>query len=46
MHEFVFKLSKVKDTLFTETARRIGEERHAFMVRFFRRLEQEVAGEL
>ena len=46
VHEYVFKLSRLKGTLFTETARRIGEERHAYMVGFFRRLEQEVAGEL
>ena len=46
VHEFVFKLSRLRGTLFTETARRIGEERHAYMVGFFQRLEQEVAGEL
>lgn len=46
VHEYVFKLARLKGTLFTETARRIGEERHAYMAGFFRRLEQEVAGEL
>jgi len=46
VHEFVFKLAKLKGTLFTETARRIAEERHAYMVGFFDRLEREVAGEL
>ena len=45
-HEFVFKLSKLHDTLFTETARRIGEERHVYMVAFFDRLRQELEGVL
>ena len=46
VHEFVFKLSRLRDTLFTETARRIGQERHAYMVDFFDRLGREVEGEL
>lgn len=45
-HEFAFKLSRLRDTLFTRTARRIGEERHAYMVEFFGRLAQEVGGRL
>ncbi len=45
MKEFAVKLSKVKSTLFTETARAIAEERHTFMVEFFRRMAAEVAGE-
>jgi uncharacterized protein len=44
--EFVVKLSKVRDRLFTTTARQIAEQRHAFMVEFFTRLEREVRGEL
>lgn len=44
--EFVVKLSKVRERLFTVTARKIAEERHAFMVEFFARLEREVRGEL
>jgi uncharacterized protein len=43
--EFVVKLSRVKDRLFTPAARAIAEERHAFMVRFFERMAAEVAGE-
>jgi len=43
--EFVVKLSKVRERLFTATARQIAEERHAFMVEFFARLEREVRGE-
>lgn len=45
VHEFAFKLSRVASTLFTPGARRIAEERHAFMLEFFRRLEQEVSGQ-
>lgn len=45
MKEFAVKLSKVKDTLFTETARVIARERHTFMVYFFERMAAEVAGE-
>lgn len=43
--EFVVKLSRVRERLFTATARHIAEERHAFMVEFFARLEREVRGE-
>ncbi len=44
--EFAVKLSKVRELMYTETARQIAEERHQYMVEFFRRLEQEVRGEL
>lgn len=44
VHEFTFKLSRLKDTLFTATARRIAEERHRYLVEFFARLEEEVHG--
>jgi uncharacterized protein len=46
VHEFVFKLSRLKETLFTPTAKAIAEERHRYMVEFFSRLEREVKGEL
>jgi uncharacterized protein len=46
VHEFVFKLSRLKDTLFTPMAKAIAEERHRYMVEFFARLEREVKGEL
>nr|MBC7244329.1 HD domain-containing protein [Chloroflexota bacterium] len=46
VHEYFFKLSKLKDTLFTATARAIASSRHDFMVQFFERLEREVKGEL
>ncbi len=44
--EFTVKLSKIRERVYTETARRIADERHAFMVNFFTRLEREVKGEL
>lgn len=44
--EFYFKLSKIKDKLFTEEGRRIAKGRHDFMVDFFERLEKEVEGEI
>ena len=45
VHEFVFKLSRLKRTLFTPTAKAIAAERHRYMVEFFARLEREVKGE-
>ncbi|HID64055.1 MAG TPA: HD domain-containing protein [Anaerolineae bacterium] len=45
VHEFVFKLSRLKDSLFTNAARQIAEDRHRYMVDFFARLEAEVRGE-
>jgi len=45
-HEFAFKLSRIKDILFTATANQIAEERHHFMSDYFLRLEREVQGEL
>lgn len=46
VHEYIFKLSRLKDSLFTATARTIAMDRHDYMARFFQRLEQEVKGEL
>jgi len=45
VHEFVFKLSKLQDRMYTATGKAIAEERHAYMVAFFQRLGQEVRGE-
>lgn len=42
VHEYVFKLRRLLDTLHTPTARRLGEERHAFMAAFFERLDAEM----
>ena len=44
VHEFTFKLSRLKYALFTATARQIAEERHRYLVEFFARLEEEVQG--
>jgi uncharacterized protein len=44
IHEFVVKLSHLKERLFTATGRAIAEERHAYMVSFFERMDAEVAG--
>ena len=45
-HEYLFKLSKIKDRLFTSSGRRIAEERNRFMDEFFRRLQAEIAWEV
>jgi uncharacterized protein len=44
IHEYQMKLVKIEERLLTESARHIAEERHAFMVAFFDRLESEVRG--
>ena len=44
VHEFVVKLSRLKDVMTTKTGRALALERHAFMVSFFYRLEAEVQG--
>jgi uncharacterized protein len=43
-HEFIFKLSKIKNRLFTETARSLAEERHQYLETFFDQLKLELAG--
>jgi uncharacterized protein len=45
-HEFFFKLNKIKDRLYTPSARKIGEERHNYLAAFFERLAAEERGEL
>lgn len=42
VHEYVFKLRRLLDTLHTPTAQRLGAERHAFMAAFFERLDAEM----
>ena len=44
-HEYLFKLRKVKDQLFTRTGRAIAEERNAFLTEFYDRLLAEYKGE-
>ena len=45
VHEFVVKLSRLKDRLFTPTGRSIARERHEYMVDFYERFDAEVRGE-
>lgn len=45
VHEYVYKLRRLLDTLHTSSARRIGMERHAFMESFFSQLEREMTDE-
>lgn len=45
VHEYVYKLKRLLATLHTESARRIGQGRHEFMVHFFEQLDKEVIGE-
>jgi uncharacterized protein len=44
-HEFLFKLRKIKDRLFTPAARELAGQRHAYLQEFFDRLQAEWAGE-
>ncbi len=44
-HEYLFKLRKVKDQLFTKTGRAIAQERHLFLERFYKQLIAEYRGE-
>jgi uncharacterized protein len=39
VHEYVYKLRRILATLYTASARRIGAERHRFMLAFFDRLD-------
>jgi uncharacterized protein len=43
-HEFLYKLRKLKDQMFTQTGRDIAEGRHAFLAGFFRQLIAEQTG--
>ncbi len=43
-HEYIFKLSKVKERMFTASARALAEERHAYLKEFFERMIQEYNG--
>ena len=44
-HEFLFKLRKVKDRLFTKTGKSLAEARHVYLVEFYNQLSAEVRGE-
>lgn len=43
-HEFIFKLRKIQQRLYTASARQMALERHAFMEAFFERLAEEWQG--
>jgi len=42
--EYYFKLKKVKSKILTKTGKKIAEERHNYMVDFFKRFELEIKG--
>jgi uncharacterized protein len=42
LKHFEEKLLKLKDLMFTETAKKIAEERHRFLEEFYRRLKEEL----
>lgn len=44
--EYKIKLIKIKKRMLTETAKKMAEKRHKFMVEFFKRLDMEVKGQL
>jgi uncharacterized protein len=44
-HEFIFKLNKLKDRMYTQTARSLADGRHRFMAEFFEQLAVETRGE-
>ena len=44
-HEFLFKLRKVKDRMFTESGKKIAEARHDYLVDFYAQLQAEVRGD-
>jgi uncharacterized protein len=44
--EFLVKLSRIKDSMFTKEGKRIAADRHKFMVEFFERLNKEITGRL
>lgn len=45
VHEFVVKLARIQERLYTGEGRRIAAERHRYMADFFRRMDAEVHGE-
>lgn len=44
-HEYLYKLKKLKDQMFTKTGRELAFERHTFLEGFFNQLLAELAGE-
>ena len=46
LKHFEEKILKLKDIMYTETAKRIAEDRHRFTVEFIERIKREIEGEL
>jgi len=46
LRHFEEKILKLKDLMYTETARRIAEDRHRFTEEFIERIRREIEGEL
>lgn len=46
VHEYVYKLRRILETLYTPSAREIGERRHIFMTRFYEQLDAEMTDRL
>ena len=44
-HEYLFKLCKIKDRLFTPTARALAADRDAYIKEYFEQLQAELTGE-
>jgi uncharacterized protein len=44
-HEYLFKLARIQERLYTAAGRALAGERHAYMVQFFERLAQEAASQ-
>jgi uncharacterized protein len=44
-HEFLFKLRKVKDRMFTKSGKALAETRHTYLVNFYAQLQAEARGE-
>lgn len=40
-HEYLYKLSKIRDRMYTPNGKRLAQERHQSMAEFFHRLQQE-----
>jgi uncharacterized protein len=45
-HEYLFKLRKIKEILYTPSARRLAADRDAYLEGFFLRLESELEGKI
>ena len=44
-HEFLFKLIRIKDRMYTSSGKEMAEQRHVFMEAYFARLAAEIQGE-